>query len=48
MRESSKAAYLIISTLAGSLAYVLAFLFIPLPSLASEALRWKKLLRLTP
>ena len=48
MRENSKAAYLIISASAGSLAYALAFLFLPLPSLASEAQKWKRLLRLAP
>lgn len=48
MREDSKTIYLIISALAGGLAYALAFLFLPLPSLASEAHRWKKLLRLAP
>jgi hypothetical protein len=46
MRENSKAAYLIISALAGSLAYALAFLYLPLPALASEAQKWKRLLRL--
>jgi O-antigen/teichoic acid export membrane protein len=45
-REHSKAAYLTISTLAGGLAYSLGFLFLPLPSLASEAFRWKTMLRL--
>jgi teichuronic acid exporter len=48
MRENSRIAYLIISALAGSLAYTLAFLFLPLPSLASEAQTWKRLLRLAP
>ena len=47
MRENSKAGYLVISAFAGSLVYALAFLYLPLPSLASEAHKWKKLLRLT-
>ena len=47
-REHSQAVYLIIRSLTGGLAYALAFLFLPLPSLAPEALRWKKLLRLVP
>jgi len=48
MREHSQAAYLVICSLTGGLAYALAFLFLPLPSLAPEAVRWKKLLRLVP
>lgn len=47
MRETSKATYLVVSALAGSLAYSLAFLFIPLPALSTEALRWRKSLRLS-
>lgn len=46
MRENSAPLYLIISVAGGALAYGLAFLYLPLPSLAPESLRWKKLLRL--
>jgi O-antigen/teichoic acid export membrane protein len=48
MREHSQVAYLFICALTGGLAYALAFLFLPLPSIKPEALRWKKLLRLAP
>jgi O-antigen/teichoic acid export membrane protein len=48
MREHSQKTYLVICALTGGLAYAVAFLFLPLPSLASEALRWKKLIRLAP
>ena len=48
MREHAKATYLVISALSGGAAYALAFLYLPLPSLAPEALRWKRLLRLAP
>lgn len=44
--EFSEAAYLVISTLTGGVAYALAFLYLPLQSLASESLRWKRFLRL--
>lgn len=47
IREHSQAVYLVICSLTGGVAYALAFLFLPLPTLAPEALRWKKLLRLT-
>ena len=46
MRENSMAAYLLISSLAGGLAYLLAFLFLPFPALMPEAARWKRYLRL--
>ncbi len=48
MRENSQVAYLFICTFSGGLAYVLGFLFLPLPAIKQEALRWKKLLRLAP
>jgi teichuronic acid exporter len=48
MREHSQKAYLFICALAGSFAYAVAFLFLPLPSLATEALRWKKFIRIAP
>jgi teichuronic acid exporter len=47
MRTTSMATYLVISTLAGGSVYALAFLLLPLPSLASEAMRWKRFLRLS-
>jgi O-antigen/teichoic acid export membrane protein len=46
--EHSQALYLLISSLIGGTVYLLAFLFLPLRSLAPEALRWKKILRLAP
>jgi teichuronic acid exporter len=48
MREHSQKSYLVICAVAGGLAYAAAFLFLPLPSLASEALRWKQLIRIAP
>jgi teichuronic acid exporter len=48
MSEHSQKAYLLICASAGGLAYVTAFLFLPLPSLATEAMRWKKLIRIAP
>jgi hypothetical protein len=48
MRDNSPATYLLICSFVGGLAYTLAFLFLPLKSLATEALRWKKLLHLVP
>lgn len=38
--------YMLIMSSVGILAYALAFLFIPIPSLTSESLRWKQFLRL--
>jgi teichuronic acid exporter len=48
IREHSAVAYLLICAFTGGLVYALTFLFLPLPSLAPEALRWKKLMRITP
>lgn len=48
MRDNSPATYLLICSFVGGLAYTLAFLFLPLKSLETEALRWKKLLHLVP
>lgn len=48
MSENSQVAYLFICALTGGLVYTMAFLFLPMQSLASEALRWKKLIRLAP
>lgn len=47
MRSNAMGTYIFISTVAGTLAYVLAFLFLPFASLADEAKRWKRLLRST-
>ena len=38
--------YILITSACGSLIYVLAFLFIPIPALASEVSRWNKTVRL--
>lgn len=47
-REHAQAIYLGVSILVGGAAYLIAFLFLPLPSLMDEALRWKRLLRIAP
>lgn len=46
--EHSQLAYLVVNALVGGLVYALAFLFLPLPGLTEEALRWKQLLRIAP
>ena len=44
--EARPLSYMLIMSCGGGLAYALAFLFVPIPQLASESLRWRKFLRL--
>lgn len=44
--EQQQAAYLLLSAVVGGLVYGAGFLFLPMPSLEAEALRWRKTLRL--
>lgn len=43
--RANPAAYLFIMVACGGLTYAAAFLFLPIPALASEALRWKQRMR---
>lgn len=45
-RATSPLGYLLIMIMVGGIAYGGAFLFAPISALESEAMRWKKLLRL--
>lgn len=47
-REIRPFPYMFIMSASGVLIYVSAFLFLPIPDLAGEVLRWKKKLRLDP
>lgn len=47
IREQSRMLYLLTSFAAGSISYGLAFLFLPLDAIHDEALRWRRLLRLS-
>jgi len=46
-RQESPSIYLLTSIGIGGLAFSLAFLFLPIPAIAEESQRWKKLLRLS-
>jgi len=46
LKSSQPALYVLIMTSVGGLAYICSFMYIPIPALSSEALRWKRLLRL--
>jgi O-antigen/teichoic acid export membrane protein len=46
VRGDSPLVYLVSMSAIGAASYVAAFLYLPIPALASESTRWKKLLRL--
>lgn len=46
--RSVDALYVLVMAATGGIVYMAAFLYLPIPKLASESLRWKTLLRLAP
>jgi hypothetical protein len=46
-REARPALYMLLAGGVSGLAYLAAFLFLPAPALADEALRWRRVLKLS-